>query len=169
MSESADTPAPGTPGRFLRVLGLIWLVGLGLILGGAIVAPYLGQITDTVLAQTMYRQWTRLALEVETPVFDRSTPVQTVRSYYSALYHGDAGRMSQLTTGSWREQMRQRLTTTSTAPAFTPYRSFVYIERQDEHTATVLEKFHLFWGNGLRFALQRDAAAWVIVRVESTL
>lgn len=166
MSEPAEVPAAATPGRFLRVLGIIWLVVMGLTLGGAVVAPYLGQIADVLLQQTLYRQWTRLSLEAEQPVFDLSTPTQTVRSYYSALYQGAAGPMQQLTAGAWREQMRQRLATTTTAPTFTPYRSFLHVEQQDAHEARVLEKFHLFWSHGLRFALQHEAGQWRIVGVE---
>jgi hypothetical protein len=144
-------------------LGIIWLTVMGLILGGVVLAPYMGQITDFVLHQTVYRQWTRLTLEAEQSFFDLSTPPQALRSYYSALYHGDGARMAQLTEGSFQEQMRQRVATTTTAPAFTSYRSFLLTEQQGEHDAVVLEKFHLFWNNSLRFVLQRDATQWRIV------
>lgn len=166
MSQPSETSAAAARGRFLRVLGIIWLVAMGLTLGGVVLAPYLGQIADTVLQQTMYRQWSRLTLEAEQPVFDLSTPTQTVRSYYSALYHGDAGRMHQLTAGAWREQMRQRLAASTAAPALTPYRSFLHLERQEDTAASVLEKFHLFWSHSLRFTLQREATHWRIISVE---
>jgi hypothetical protein len=68
-----------------------------------------------------------------------------------------------------REQMRLRVAATATAPAFTPYRSFVRTEMQGDHEAIVFEKFHLFWKQGLRFLLQRQAGDWQIVGVEPLL
>jgi hypothetical protein len=151
------------------VLGTIWLVIIALILGGAALAPYLGQIADFVLQQTVHRQWTRLALDAEQPFFDLSTPTRAVQSYYSALYHGNVSSMERLTRGVFREQMRLRVAATATAPAFTPYRSFVRTEMQGDHEAIVFEKFHLFWKHGLRFLLQREAGDWQIVGVEPLL
>jgi hypothetical protein len=65
--------------------------------------------------------------------------------------------------------MRLRLASTASAPAFTPYRSFVWAERRGDHEAVVLEKFHLFWKHGLRFLLQRDAGDWQIMGIEPVL
>jgi len=166
MIPAPDTPRPDTRVRFLRVLGTIWLVVMVLTLGGVALAPHAGQIADVVLQQTVYRQWTRLTLEAEQAFFDVSTPVSTVHSYYSALYHGHLERMERLTQGAFREQMRLRLASASTAPAFTPYRSFLQVEMQGEQAALVSEKFHLFWQQGLRFRLQREAAHWHIVSLE---
>jgi hypothetical protein len=169
MNQEPNVPPPDARLRFLRVLGTIWLVLIALILGGAALAPYLGQIADFVLQQTVHRQWTRLALDAEQPFFDLSTPTRAVQSYYSALYHGNVSSMERLTRGVFREQMRLRVAATATAPAFTPYRSFVRTEMQGDHEAIVFEKFHLFWKHGLRFLLQREAGDWQIVGVEPLL
>ena len=40
---------------------------------------------------------------------------------------------------------------------------------QGDHEAIVFEKFHLFWKQGLRFLLQRQAGDWQIVGVEPLL
>jgi hypothetical protein len=108
-------------------------------------------------------------VDAEQPFFDLSTPTRAVQSYYSALYQGNVTNMERLTHGALREQMRLRVAATATAPAFTPYRSFVRTEMQGEHAAIVLEKFHLFWKQGLRFLLQRQAGDWQIVGVEPLL
>ena len=169
MQPEPEVPQPDARLRFLRVLGSIWLVVMVLTLGGAALAPYLGQVADVVLQQTVHRQWTRLALHAEQPVFDLSTPTRAVQSYYSALYQGNVTRMARLTHGAWREQMRLRVAASATAPAFTSYRSFVRVEMQGDREAVVFEKFHLFWQHGLRFLLQRDAGEWQIVGVEPLL
>jgi hypothetical protein len=169
MKQEPNVPLPDARLRFLRVLGTIWLVIIALILGGAALAPYLGQIADTVLQHTVHRQWTRFALDAEQPFFDLSTPTRAVQSYYSALYHGNVSSMERVTRGVFREQMRLRVAATATAPAFTPYRSFVRTEMQGDHEAIVFEKFHLFWKHGLRFLLQREAGDWQIVGVEPLL
>jgi hypothetical protein len=77
--------------------------------------------------------------------------------------------MARLTRGPLREQMRLRVAATATAPAFTPYRTFVRTEMQGEREAIVLEKLHLFWKHGLRFLLQREAGDWQIVSIEPIL
>jgi len=169
MHQEPETPQPDARLRFLRVLGSIWLVIMALTLGGAALAPYLGQIADFVLQHTLHRQWTRITLDAEQPFFDLSTPTRAVQSYYSALYQGNVTSMERLTWGAFREQMRLRVTTTATAPAFTPYRSFVRTEMQGDREAIVFEKFHLFWKHGLRFLLRREAKDWQIVDVESLL
>jgi hypothetical protein len=169
MNQEPEAPQPDTRLRFLRVLGTIWIVVVALILAGALLAPYLGQVVDFALHQTVHRQWTRLTLDAERPFFDLSTPTRAVQSYYSALYQGSVTSIERLTQGVLREQMRLRVASARTAPAFTPYRSFVWTEMRGDHEAMVLEKFHLFWKHGLRFVLQRDAGDWQIVHIEPVL
>ena len=130
MKQEPSIPQPDTRLRFLRILGTIWLVIMVLTLGGVALAPYLGQIADVVLQQTIHRHWTRLTLDAEQAFFDLSTPTRTVQSYYSALYQGNVAHMERLTHGPWREQMRLRAAATTAAPAFTPYRSFLWTETQ---------------------------------------
>ena len=81
MRQESDAPQPDTRLRFLRVVGTIWLVVLSLTLGGAALTPYLGQIADIVLLQTVHRQWARLTLDAERPLFDLSSPTRAVQSY----------------------------------------------------------------------------------------
>jgi hypothetical protein len=169
MQQKPNGPQPDARLRFLRVLGTVWLIIMVLILGGAALAPYLGQIADFVLQQTVHRHWSRFALDAEQPFFDLSTPTRTVQSYYSALYQGNIASMERLTRGAFREQMRLRVAATATAPALTHYRSFVRTEMQGDREAVVFEKFHLFWKHGLRFLLQREAGDWQIVSVEPLL
>src|SRR5215471_5025939 len=59
MRQEPEAPQPDARLRFLRVLGTIWLVIMALTLGGAALAPYLGQIADMVLQHTVQRHWTR--------------------------------------------------------------------------------------------------------------
>ena len=169
MNQEPEAPQPDTRLRFLRVLGTIWIVVVALTLAGAVLAPHLGQIADFALHQTVHRHWTRLTLDAERPFFDLSTPTRAVQSYYSALYQGSVTSIERLTQGALREHMRLRVADARTAPAFTPYRSFVRAEMRDDHEAVVLEKFHLFWKHGLRFLLQRDAGDWQIVSIEPVL
>jgi len=169
MNQESETPQPDTRLKFLRVLGTIWLVVVVLTLGGAVLAPYAGQIADFVLHQTVQRPWTRLTFDAERPFFDLSTPTRAVQSYYSALYQGNVTHMERLTQGVLRDQMRQRTAHATAAPAFTPYRSFVRAEMRSDHEAVVREKFHLFWKHGLRFLLRRDASEWRIVHIEPML
>ena len=169
MNQEPEAPQPDTRLRFLRVLGTIWLVVVALTVAGAVLAPYLGPIADFALHQTVHRHWARLTLDAERPFFDLSTPTRAVQSYYSALYQGSVTSIERLTQGALREHMRLRVADARTAPAFTPYRSFVRAEMRDDHEAVVLEKFHLFWKHGLRFLLQRDAGDWQIVSIEPVL
>ena len=99
MNQEPNVPQPDARLRFLRVLGTIWLVIMALTLGGAALAPYLGQIADIVLQQTVHRHWTRLTLDAEQPFFDLSTPTRAVQSYYSALYQGNVAQYG--TTHPW--------------------------------------------------------------------
>jgi hypothetical protein len=169
MNQDLNMPQPDARLRFLRALGTIWLIIMVLTLGGAVLVPYLGQIADFVLQHTVHRHWTRFALEAEQPFFDLSTPSRAVQSYYSALYQGNVTSMERLTHGVFREQMRLRVVATATAPALTSYRSFVRTEMQGDREAIVFEKFHLFWKQGLRFLLQREAGDWQIVGIEPLL
>ena len=169
MNQEPEAPQPDTRLRFLRVLGTIWIVVVALTLAGAVLAPHLGQIADFALHQTVHRHWARLTLDAERPFFDLSTPTRAVQSYYSALYQGSVTSIERLTQGPLREHMRLRVANARTAPAFTPYRSFVRAEMRGDHEAVVLEKFHLFWKHGLRFLLQRDAGDWHIVHIETIL
>lgn len=149
----------------VRIGGAIWLGLIVAVLLGALLAPHAGRLLDAGLHQTSHRQWTALRLQAETPFFDVSTPIQTVRSYYSALYRRDAAHMDRLTAGPFRQQMRQRLAH-GEAPSEAPvYRSFVTVAQQEGTAAVVIEKFHLFWQRGLRFSLQRTDAEWRIMRV----
>jgi hypothetical protein len=150
-------------------LGTIWITVVALTLAGAALAPHLGQVADFALHQTVHRHWTRLTFDAERPFFDLSTPTRAVQSYYSALYQGSVASIERLTQGALREQLRLRVAYARTAPAFTPYRSFVRAEMRGDHEAVVLEKFHLFWKHGLRFVLQRDAGDWQIVNIEPVL
>ena len=169
MNQESEAPQPDSRMRFLRVLGTIWITVVALTLAGAVLAPHLGQIADFALHQTVHRHWTRLTFDAERPFFDLSTPTRAVQSYYSALYQGSVASIERLTQGALREQMRLRVEYAHTAPAFTPYRSFVRAEMRGDHEAVVLEKFHLFWKHGLRFVLQRDAGDWQIVNIEPVL
>lgn len=166
MNQEPAAPQPDARLKFLRVLGIVWLVVIASALGGTALVPYLGHITDVVLQQTVQRQWTRLALQAEQSFFDLSTPTRAVQSYYSALYQGDVASMERLTQGAWREQIRPRVAASAPTVAFAPYRSFVYAAMQGEHEAIVVEKLHLFWKHGLRFLLRRHAEDWQIIGVE---
>src|SRR5262249_3022920 len=93
MTQEPNVPQPDARLRFLRVLGTIWVVIMALTLGGAVLAPYLGQIADLVLQHTVHHHWSRFALDAEQPFFDLSTPTRAVQSYYSALYQGNVTSM----------------------------------------------------------------------------
>lgn len=162
-----DHPQPQQSShRFLRIAGLLWLVAVLAIVIGALVAPHLGRLTDVLLYHTVHRDWQRLSLQTARPFFDLSTPQRTVKTYYSALYRGDADAMQRLTDEPFRTQIRQRMAhaeATSERPA---YRSYVRLDESAPARAVVLEKFHLFWQRGLRFTLQRTAADWRIVGID---
>jgi hypothetical protein len=167
MPPGASTPsAPASPGRFLRGLGIVALLLLGVIGAGAVLVPYFGRLLDFVLHQTAYRHWTQLTLQSAPPFFDVSTPQQAVKSYYSALYHGDMAAMEQVTAGPFRDQMRQRLAHTLGTVDVPLYTSYLETHGADAQTAVVVEKFHLFWSHGLRFTLQRQTMGWAIVGIE---
>lgn len=162
-----DTAPPRQPGlpAFVRIGGLIWLGLIAAILLGTVLAPHMGRLIDVVLHQTSHRQWQAIRLGTDTPYFDLSTPLNTIPSYYSALYRQDAAHMDRLTAGPFREQMQQRLAHATPESNPPTYRSFVTVEREDGTVVVVVEKFHLFWKRGLRFWLERREADWRITRV----
>jgi hypothetical protein len=163
LSE-ADTPRRHTSGgKFLRIAGLLWLVVILAILIATLLAPHLGRLADVILHYTAHRHWTLLTLRPEEAFFDLSRPSHTVKSYYSALYRRDGAAMERLTAGPFRDQMRQRLRHAEDTPVYPSYRSYLHTELPTSHTATVTEKFHLFWQRGLQFHLEQSAAAWRIV------
>lgn len=157
-------PQPGIP-RFVRVIGTIWLMVVLALLLGAVLAPHIGRLVDLFLHHTSHRAWIRMRLQTNKPFFDLSTPMQSVKSYYSALYRSDAARMEHLTEEPLRQHMRQRLRHHEASTAGPTYRSYLHTEEHDADHAVVVEKFHLFWQHGQRFYLQRDAADWRILRV----
>jgi hypothetical protein len=166
MRHDNETKQQDSRRKFLRVVGVLWVAAVLATLVGALVAPHLGRMADFVLHQTVHRHWTRLALQTEQPFVDLSTPVRTVKSYYSALYRGDATAMERLTTGPFREQMRLRLAHAERSSSSAPYRSYLRTETSAAQSAVVVEKFHLFWQRGLRFSLQRHVADWCINGIE---
>jgi hypothetical protein len=161
--QDRTDPQPGLP-KFIRVVGTIWLAVVLALLIGAMVTPHLGRMTDVVLHLTSHRAWVRMQLQTNEPFFDLSTPIQSVKSYYSALYRGDAAHMERLTEEPLRQHMRQRLSQSDVSPTVSVYHSYLHTEQQSAKDAVVVEKFHLFWKRGLRFYLQRHATDWRIQR-----
>lgn len=168
MAPNHQEPQKPLPGKFLRLLGILWVSLVGLLLLGNALAPHLGRCTDVMLQYVWHWDWTVLTLDAEQRFFDLSTPESAIKSYYSALYRGDATHMAFLTQGSFAEQMRQRVQTGATVSGQPPttYRSYVTIRSQTATDAEVIEKFHLFWQQGLRFSLRR-ATTWHIVALEA--
>jgi hypothetical protein len=165
MPEEEKIARPASSHRFLRVVGVLWLVVIGAILVGALLAPYVGRMADFVLSQTTHRDWTRLTLEVTQPYFDLTAPEHTIKSYYSALYRGDAAAMARLTEGPLHTQMQQRMAQAEPSTEQRTYRSYLLPERRQPRQAVITEKFHLFWQRGLRFVLKRTGPDWRIVAV----
>jgi hypothetical protein len=161
--QDQSDPQPGLP-KFVRVVGAIWLVVVLVLLIGALLAPHIGRMTDVLLHLTSHRAWTRMQLQTNELFFDLSTPIQSVKSYYSALYRGDAAHMARLTEEPLRQHMHQHLSQREATPAVTVYHSYLHTEQQSANDAVVVEKFHLFWKRGLRFYLQRHATDWRIQR-----
>lgn len=168
MVQNPPVPPPPSSRKFLRLLGLLWLSLVGLVVLGNALAPHLGRGTDIVLQSVWHWDWSVFTLEAGQPFFDLSTPASTVKSYYGALYRGDATGMATLTQGPFQAQMRQRVQAGAMAagPQGT-YRSYLTTRLHTDTSAEVLEKFHLFWSQGLRFRLQRAANTWHIVAVEA--
>ncbi len=151
--------------KFVRVGGAIWLVLIVAVLLGALLAPHVGRVIDFGLQQTSHRDWIHIRLQADEVIFNLSTPVHTVHSYYSALYRGDAARMEHLTAGAFRQQMRLRLARGEAIAGTATYHSYVHIEQLEDARAVVVEKFHLFWRQGLRFYVERAATDWRIVHL----
>jgi hypothetical protein len=110
-----------------------------------------------------------LRLPPDEVFFDRSMPIHTVRSYYSALYRGNANDMEALTASALREQMRRRMMYREVAQEVAMYRSFVRVIEETATRAVVEEKFHLFWRQGLRFIMHYATEGWRVVEVTSLL
>lgn len=166
MHEDEPTRRPELP-RYIRVVGGIWLTVLLAVLISVVMAPYMGRIVDTALHQTSHRQWTAIRLQPQEVYFDRSGPIRTVQSYYSALYRASANDMDALTAGPLREQMRQRMQYREMATDTAVYRSFAQVAEQEATWVVVEEKFHLFWSRGLRFMMTSTADGWRVVQVTS--
>ena len=151
----------------MRVVGGVAAALVIVVVVGTYTAPHVGRITDIVLNHTWHRDWTRLTLPADEAFFDLSTPFLAVRSYYSAIYQGDATHLADLAVGPFREQLRVRLQYAE-APSGADrivYRSYLLTVMQGGGRAVVTEKFHLFWQHGLRFQLQRTPAGWSIAGV----
>lgn len=164
MHDDESPRRPELP-KYVRVVGTIWLVLLAAVLIGVLLAPHMGRIIDGVLHQTSHRQWTAIRLQPDEVYFDRSMPIRTVRSYYSALYRGHANDMEALTDGALREQMRRRMQDHEAAQEVAIYRSFARVIEEAATRAVVEEKFHLFWQQGLRFVLHDAADGWRVAEV----
>ncbi len=166
MYEDEPARRPELP-RYVRVGGAIWLTVLLAILISVIMAPYVGPMVDTAMHQTSHRQWTAIRLQPQEVFFDRSQPIQTVQSYYSALYRASANDMDALTAGPLREQMRKRMQYREVSTNTDVYRSFAHVAEQEATWAVVEEKFHLHWSRGLRFTMTSAADGWRVVQVTS--
>jgi hypothetical protein len=167
MIHEDEAPRRPELPKYVRVAGTIWLVLLSAVVIGALLAPHVGRFIDVVLHHTSHRQWTAIRLQPTVVYFDRSMPIHTVRSYYSALYRVSASDMAALTGGALREQMRHRMQDREAAVEAAIYRSFARVVEKAESRAVVEEKFHLFWRQGLRFVLQDAADGWRVVEVAS--
>ncbi len=169
MMHEDEAPRRHELPKYVRVVGAIWLAVLGAVIIGVLLAPYMGRIIDVVLHQTSHREWTAIRLQPDVVYFDRSTPIHTVRSYYSALYRVSIGDMEALTDGALREHMRRLMSHGEAAAEAAVYRSFARVTKATATRAVVEEKFHLFWRQGLRFVMQSQSAAdgWRVVQVTS--
>ncbi len=165
MMHEDESPRRPELSKYIRVVGTIWLVGLCAVIVGALLAPHMGRIVDVTLNWTSHRQWQVIRLQPGVAYFDRSTPIHTVQSYYSALYRVHASDMAALTDGVLREQMRCRMQYRGAASEATFYRSFARVKEETATRVVVEEKFHLFWREGLQFVLHEGADGWRIVEV----
>lgn len=159
---------PDTRLKFIRVVGGVAAALVIAVVVGTYAAPHVGRLTDIVLNHTWHRDWTCLTLPADEAFLDLSTPFLTVRSYYSALYQGDATNLMELAVEPFREQLRLRLQHAE-APSGADriiYRSYLFTVMQGGGRAVVTEKFHLFWQRGLRFQLLRTPAGWSIASVD---
>ena len=167
MDPNLTAGQPDTRLKFIRIVGGVAAALVIAVVVGTYAAPHMGRLTDSVLNHTWHRGWTRLTLPADEAFFDLSTPFLAVRSYYSALYQGDASNLSELAVEPFRQQLRVRLQHAE-APSGADrliYRSYLFTVMQGGGRAVVTEKFHLFWQRGLRFQLQRTPAGWSIAGV----
>ena len=164
MDADPGAGRPGPPLKFIRIVAGIAAALIVVVTVTVYTAPHVGRITDAVLNLAWHREWTRLTLPAGEAFHDLSTPAQSIRSYYSALYRGDATHLAQLAVGPFHEQLRLRLQHAEPPPDADPivYRSYLLTVLQGGGRAVVTEKFHLFWRHGLRFHLQRTAHGWSI-------
>lgn len=158
--------ARNTRSKFIKVAGLIWGSAILLIVLIALLAPYFGRIADIVLHQTAYRDWVHLVLISERKFFDASTPFDTIKSYYSALYLGDDDAMQRLTSGAFQHQIRGRMRGAQLPDSTMTYRSYLHAAIAAPQQAVVAERFHLFWRRGLVFHLRRRDGVWRISQVQ---
>jgi hypothetical protein len=165
MMDEDEAPHRRELPKYVRVVGTIWLGLLIAVLIGVLLAPHVGRIIDTVLHQTSHRQWTAIQLQPDVPYFDRSMPIRTVKSYYSALYRVSANEMMALTDGALREQMQRRMQYREASDGLEIYRSSVRVTEKASTRAVVEEKFHLFWRQGLRFMMHYASDGWRIIAV----
>ena len=152
--------------KFIKVVGLLWGSAILLMILIALLAPHVGHIADMVLHQTAYRDWVRLRLGSERKFFDSSTPFNTVKSYYSALYLGDTNAMQRLTMGVFQQQVRARMREAQLPDRAMTYRSYLHTATYATQQAVVAERFHLFWRQGLVFHLRRRDGVWRINQVQ---
>lgn len=167
MDSNLSAGQPDTRLKFIRVVGGVAAALVIVVVVGTYAAPHLGHLTDIVLNHTWHREWTRLTLPAGEVFFDLSTPSLAVRSYYNALYQGDATNLTALAVEPFRAELRLRLQHAEATVGADRiiYRSYLFTVLQDGGRAVVTEKFHLFWQHGLRFELQRTRAGWSIARV----
>ena len=167
MNPNPSAGQPDTRLKFMRIVGGVAAALVIVVAVGTYTAPHMGRLTDVVLNHTWHRNWTCLTLPADEAFFDLSTPFLAVRSYYSALYQGDATNLPELAVEPLREALRVRLQHAE-APSGADriiYRSYLLTVMQGGGRAVVTEKFHLFWQHGLRFQLQRTRAGWAIASV----
>ena len=167
MDRSSSAGQPDTRLKFIRVVGGVAAALVIAVVVGTYAAPHMGRLADIVLNHTRHRDWTSLTLSADEAFFDLSTPSLAVRSYYSALYQGDATHLTELAVEPFREQLRVRLEHAE-VPSSTDrivYRSYLFTVLQGGGRAVVTEKFHLFWQRGLRFQLLRMRTGWSITSV----
>ncbi len=169
MMHEDESPRRAELPKYVRVVGTIWLASLIAVVIGVLLAPHVGRIVDVALHQTSHRQWTAIRLQPDLVYFDRSMPIRTVRSYYSALYRVSASDMDALTDGALREQLRRRMQHREVASDAAVYRSFARVVEGASSRTVVEEKFHLFWRQGLRFVMQYANDGWRIVEVAPLL
>ena len=155
------------PVKFLKIVALLWGAAILLVIVIALLPPRMGRIADLVLHQTAYRDWVHLILTSDQKFFDHSTPLNTIKSYYSALYLGDAEALRKLTTGAFQQQVQARMRNTPSAVSAITYRSYLHASTSaTTQQAVVAERFHLFWRRGLFFHLRYRAGGWRIAQVQ---